>query len=723
MSLIKYPEYPQQLPRNYDYEVSVTQGDETITLPVYNPSRQSNTFSNVKNADAYRRFCEFSFEGEITVTVTSRLPFSSYAVLPTSKRIPSTTFGNKIIFTLNQPTDVVVRLNEDKNTILAIFAEAPETDIPDENDENVIFFKAGLNNSPFYNLDSRAVMQVPANKTVYLAPGALVEARLETFGDNVKFCGRGAFIDPRLDRNADFTYMFYCKGERDKPIKGLEFKDLRFLDAHCFNLCFCYVEGMVADKVKLLSNQISTDGMSFWGTVAKDVLMKDMFMHITDNAFVCSTGENMVAKNCFVGTDYGIFYPQGNIESITFEDIDLFRCGDFFRATEYGVQREWKNITVNNVRAQDALRIVEFVHLRTQGEGEKNVYINNVSLPKVPMSFNCYGNTKDAKVRVKNVFVGDTALTEEEQFSKINKNENKNEIIFEGKDGTYSPVMYKTFPGNFDGEMRVYVGDYLVPNFKNKVIEENGEILLPAEILKEVNKPETDKEHVSISYLKEIGIDVKVDGKKIVLEYPLSDENFITDPSFEDAYNKNIPELEKGVTMLCSLRWNTFDFAIMHSVENEDIAHSGKRVFRVGKDYRVRQCGITHELFPKVLKCGPGVYHVKCMARLGEIKNPPDKNVYMGIVQGGWRFFNDDDPENIKPVGINDVKEFELTDEWQELSYDVRITDTSLDGYDRCFFFIGPKTKVVENPADPKNRYLRVMDFYIDDVSVTFTKE
>ena len=721
MSLIKYPTYPKELPQNYDYTVTVTQADETITLDVYNSSRQSNSFTSVKNADAYRRFCEFAFEGEITITVTSRLPFSSYAVLPTSKRIPSTTFGNKIIFTISQPTDIVVRLNEDKNTILAIFAEAPETDIPDENDENVIFFKAGLNNSPFYNLDSRAIMQIPANKTVYLAPGALVEARLETFGDNVTFCGRGAFIDPRLDRNADFTYMLFAQGKREQPLKNLSLKDLRFLDAHCFNLCFSFVDTVVAQNVKLLSNQISTDGMTFWGNPCRNVTMENLFMHITDNAFVVTSAENMIAKDCTIGTDYGIFYPQGNIDSLNFDNIDLFRCGDFFRATVWGGQREWKNITVNNVRAQDALKILEFVHLRTQGEGEKNVYINNVSLPKGPASFVCYGNTKGANIRVKNVFLGDTALIEEEQLTKVEKLEN--EMTFEGKDGTYFPTAYKSFPGNFDGEMRIYVGDYLVPNFENKVIEKDGEILLPGEILKEVNKPQTDKEYVSISYLKEIGINVKVDGKKIILDYPLTDENFITDPSFENAYNKNIPELEKGVTMLRSLFWNTFDFGIMHCVENEDLAYSGKRVFHIAKDYRVRQCGVTHELFPKVLKCGAGVYHVKCMARLGEIKNPPDKSVYMGIVQGGWRFFNDDDPENIKPVGINDVKEFELTDEWQELSYDVKITDTSVDGYDRCFFFIGPKIKVVENPADPKNRYVRVMDFYIDDVSVTFTKE
>lgn len=723
MSLIKYPTHPVELPRDYDYTVTVTQADETITLPVYNSSRQSSTFANIKNADAYRRFCEFGFEGEVTITVTPRLPMTSYAILPTSKRIPSTTFGNKIIFTINQPIDLCLRLNDDKNTILAIFAEAPEENIPDENDENVIFFKAGLNNSPDYNVDSRGVMTIPENKTVYLAPGALVQARLETFSNNVKICGRGAFIDTRLDRNIDFTYMFYGAGKKDAPLTGLEFKNVRFLDAHCFNLCFCYIDGMLVDGVKLLSNQISTDGMSFWASPCKDVVMQNMFMHITDNAFVCSVGENMVAKNCTIGTDYGIFYPQGNIESITFKNIDLFKCGDFFRATVGGKERVWKNITVDNVRAQDALKMAGLVNLRNQGVGEKNVYIQNVSLPKENATAIFPGNTEGARIHFKNVYLGDKPLLDESGLSDIST-DNDNQLFFDGNDSTYPITYYKSFPANYDGETRIYVGNYLVKNLEYKVLFENGEALLPAEVLKELGKPEVnDKTHLPVSYFKDLGIDVTVEERKITLSYPLTGENFISDPSFEQAYCHALPDPENGVRMLYSTRWNTYDFARLFCVEDPEVAHSGKRYVRVTKDYCVRQCGLTHELFQEVQKCGAGTYHVKCMARLGDIKNPPDKNVYMGIVQGGWRIFNDDDKENEHLIGINDVKEFTLTDEWQELSYDVVIDDVTVDGYDRCFFFIGPKTRITENPADNKKRYEFSVDFFVDDVSVTFTKK
>ncbi|MGN0173198.1 MAG: dockerin, partial [Acutalibacteraceae bacterium] len=69
--LIKYPEYPEPyLERDYAYSVSVTQGEKTIDIPVYNAARQYDDFRNVPEGDYYRRFCEFAFSGDpVTVNV------------------------------------------------------------------------------------------------------------------------------------------------------------------------------------------------------------------------------------------------------------------------------------------------------------------------------------------------------------------------------------------------------------------------------------------------------------------------------------------------------------------------------------------------------------------------------------------------------------------------------------------------------------------------------
>jgi hypothetical protein len=95
-----YPEYPQQLNRDYDYEVTVSAGGKTQTIPVYNPSRLKNSFNASKGTDSWRRFCEFAFEGEVTVSVKTKLKVSSYSVLPSSKGIESTFNTDTITFKL-----------------------------------------------------------------------------------------------------------------------------------------------------------------------------------------------------------------------------------------------------------------------------------------------------------------------------------------------------------------------------------------------------------------------------------------------------------------------------------------------------------------------------------------------------------------------------------------------------------------------------------------------
>ncbi len=713
MSLIIYPEYPKQLPRNYDYSVTVSQGEETHEIPVYDPSRQSNSFSNVKNADAYRRFCEFSFTGEVKVSVKTRLKMESYSVLPTSKNIESKTQGNEISFTLTQPQNLCIRLNDDKNTILAIFAEKPEEYIPNENDENVIFFKAGFNNSPKYKVDGRGVMTIPENTTVYLAPGALVGARLEGGGDNIKFFGRGAFIDVRFDRNMDSTFMFFARGSKEKLVSGIEFHDIRFLDAHCFNLCFSWVENMLIDNVKLLSNQISTDGLSFWGAVCRNILVRDTFMHITDNAFVNSSGENFNVENCIVGTDYGIFYPQGNIESMTFDNIDLFRCGDFFRAIEWANDRTWKNITVKNIRAADALKTNALVNLRNQAKGEKNIYFENISLPLETSNVSMTDSTDNTTVHFKNVYINSKPLLSQDDLNWVKLQNNK--VVYEGVDGKFKPHEYKSLPAYYEGDPRIYIGSYLVPNLKYPVIKENGEWLLPKEVLCELGLERGEGNYIPLSSLE----NYTVSGNKITLEYPQNNKNFVPDPSFENAFLKDLPVSENGLRNLYSLKWNTFYFGQLYLIEDENRAHSGKRFLKIAKHMNIPlHTGVTFEMFKYVLKNGAGTYHIKCMAKLGDIKNPPDTHVYMGLVQGNWRIFDDDD----KPLGIGDFKEFNLTDSWQEISYDVKITDPTLDGYDRCFFFIGPKEKTMPKPEHPELQNSHVMDIFVDDIEITFSK-
>ena len=430
-TLVQYPTYPKELPRDYDYEVYVSNGVETIKLPVYNASRHKNSYHNVTDTDSYRRFCEFGFEGKVTVTVKVKGEMKNYTVLPTSRGIKSTYKNGNITFTLDKPQNIAVRLNNDQNTILSIFAEELETDYPQETDMNVIYFKAGLNNiSKYSNVDfyltNEGEFVIPLGYKVYLEPGALVTARVESETGNVgvKIYGRGAFIDSRLDRSVSdsLANMLYMNTNSNVTIQ-----DVKFLDAHCFNLCFTRARDLTIKNVKILSSEISSDGITFWGNESympgynNNVLIEGCYVYCNDNAFVITSANGITVKDCVIGTRHAIMYPQGQVNDFTMTDMDIFRMGDFFRASEDmssqgQINPTWK-ITMTNIRAEDAMSMKSFISLQGQDDGKKDIHFQNVSLPLATSTGVICTKTTNADFRCNNVYINSVPLTSVSQLS------------------------------------------------------------------------------------------------------------------------------------------------------------------------------------------------------------------------------------------------------------------------------------------------------------------
>ena len=191
--LVIYPEYPARVKRNYDYKVVVNQGSESHEIPVYNELRQSAA-TREPWGDDYRRFAEFAFEGEgVRVDITVNMSFAEYTVMPAIANLKSTVKDNVISIYLDHPETFMIRLNDKVNTMLAVFAEAPEDpeDIPDRNAEGVIYISSGE-----WHNEPDNFLRLGANQTLYIAPGAVCNARVLGDGDSIKILGRGMVRDP-----------------------------------------------------------------------------------------------------------------------------------------------------------------------------------------------------------------------------------------------------------------------------------------------------------------------------------------------------------------------------------------------------------------------------------------------------------------------------------------------------------------------------------------------
>ncbi|MFK4788195.1 glycosyl hydrolase family 28 protein [Microbacterium sp. ZW T5_56] len=111
--------------------------------------------------------------GPVTVSVTVGFAFTTAKLVPASLGLVPARSGQTLTFTLDQPRDVTLVLDDDyQGRTLHLFAQAPEVNPPSPTDPNVIYYGPGL------HVQTGAPVFVPSGKTLYLAPGAVLRARI-----------------------------------------------------------------------------------------------------------------------------------------------------------------------------------------------------------------------------------------------------------------------------------------------------------------------------------------------------------------------------------------------------------------------------------------------------------------------------------------------------------------------------------------------------------------
>lgn len=660
-TLIKYPEYPDgAIPKDYDYTVRIIQVDKAIEIPVYNPVYASDYFNTtVANADQHRRYAEFAFSGDpVTVEITVHNNFKSYTVMPSSKQIPSEINNNVITYTIAEPCTTVLKLNNDKDTHLTIFAEKPEQNKPDKNDKNVIYYEAG------YHEVEGGVVNLESNQTLYLEAGAVVKARLNVKGENVKVYGRGAFLESSPTRASIGRTSYMCMLN---DAKNVTIEDVRFLDAHTFNIVTINGRNLKLYGVKVLSNQISTDGFSIW-TGAYGVHIDNCYFNISDNVFVIGGGnvEDFLVENTMVISDYAFLFPQGKLtgDPLVFKNIDVLRYGSFMKH-EYPETPDDKSVqlVLENCTAIDNDKPAGFLKITNTINSTKNYVFKNVSFPAVSganMYISSDNTNTNATITFDNVWAGQNLFTEEVAGKRILMNRETNNIVFtDTKDET--AVCIKRNDTKLPQEVKVYntyIGDRRVES-KYQPYEEDGKVYVSAhEILETLLfsdiKVENGKltfaygdEKYEISVADEkamvdtetlantIKTAVTVKGKKITVTNIKRDVNLLRDPDFEGGLSMN---------------WVTRNFTNL-SLSND--AQSGNNALKISRFEWGNDGGVYQDIADILRQYGTGQYKFTAWVKKAD---PSCDSTYIRLgVTSEW--------------DIRTYKQINLTDEWQQIEF------------------------------------------------------
>ena len=399
--LVVYPEYPAALERDFAYAVSVTQkGGETKPLVVYNHTERSALSERTRGGDVNRRFCEFAFSDEpVRVDIRVRRDVSSYKVFPARLALKHGFKDGVISVRVDRPVQFGVQLNDRDHTILSVFADPPETDVPAKDSPGVMYVE-GWRDAPGRD----GVVEIgPDVRDLYLAPGSVFNARLRVRGAGTKVHGRGVVLDPMSDI---FRYDQTANAERGLFVvcaPKVSVEGIKFLDARTFNL-MSFHPGVSFRNVKVLSSMMCSDGITCGST---GLTVENCWFHVGDNAVVLSGVTGARFRDVAIGTSCAAIFPQGSNRDVLFERTDVFRCDDGLINNRYnGVLRrnnKWSelgsglqkkepgpqdlphqtgDIAFRDLAAVDCTLFPHFFSGRNMGVKPKRYAFTNLSIPK-----------------------------------------------------------------------------------------------------------------------------------------------------------------------------------------------------------------------------------------------------------------------------------------------------------------------------------------------------
>jgi hypothetical protein len=170
--LVTYPR-PSAMPTNTSFKVRVrTAPDgEWQTLDIWRPQLGEINPTTGSSKTYNSSLAYFDFQGSVEVEITYlKGGTTKVRVRPDSYGITPEVLGDTLRFTLDQPRNLVVQINDDIFDCLHLFARAIEKRKPAQDDPDVLYYGPGVHTT------ADGTLLVPSGKTVYLDGGAVLKA-------------------------------------------------------------------------------------------------------------------------------------------------------------------------------------------------------------------------------------------------------------------------------------------------------------------------------------------------------------------------------------------------------------------------------------------------------------------------------------------------------------------------------------------------------------------
>ncbi|MBW8781303.1 MAG: endo-polygalacturonase [Verrucomicrobia bacterium] len=360
-------------------------GGDWQNVATYRMNVDAVVETNHKRKDTSAAFFDFSGPVEVSITYrraeirTARIRPLSFGIIPeVSKRT--------LVFSLTQPRNLSIEVNDDIFGNLQLFANPLEMSRPAPSAPNVLYYGSGIHAVP------GGKVKLLSGQTLYLAGGAILRAEVDCINvENVRVIGRG-MID---QENHGGVQLFHAK---NVDIEGIytphitigNSQDVAVRNVKCISY-WGYGDGMnifSSDRVLIdgVFNRNSDDCITVYGTRGqflggvKGVVVKN------------STLWADVAHPILIGT-HGNTKSPDTLEDLTFSNIDILDHME--RQLDYqgcmslnaGDSNLIRNVLFEDIRVED-FRCGQLVNLRvfynrkyctSPGRGIEDVTFRNIT--------------------------------------------------------------------------------------------------------------------------------------------------------------------------------------------------------------------------------------------------------------------------------------------------------------------------------------------------------
>ncbi|MFG0255388.1 MAG: glycosyl hydrolase family 28 protein, partial [Rhodopirellula sp. JB053] len=353
-------------------------------------------------------FASFDFSGEVTVEVTIPDSVTTAKILPASAGIEPNIQGQTVSFSLSSPSKLTIEINGETTRSLHLFANEVETNVPDPNDPDVIYFGPGTHEV------SRLVVR--DNQTLYIAGGAIVRTvvdpdeafttnpdtglrryapSIELRGKNIRLRGRGV-----IDASACPTHardLLLVNGS-DITVSGVT-----FLDASTWNMPIRRSDRVWVHNVKMISYRANSDGIDICNS--RDVTVEDCFLRTLDDLVVIKTDKGqgvanrILVKRCVLWNQVAHALSIGaeireDITNVLFADCDVIhdRGREWTLRIFHTDAGKVSDVQFENIRIEESEKLISLwigqsMWSRDDARGQiQNVFFRDIEATGAPLA-------------------------------------------------------------------------------------------------------------------------------------------------------------------------------------------------------------------------------------------------------------------------------------------------------------------------------------------------